>query len=67
MVIIQGSLLDRIDYNIDESLVQVRKGKNTLERVDNKQKTSKCACRMIVLLILGIIILLIVLLVRWFR
>ena len=30
LVIIQGSLLDRIDYNIDESLVQVRKGKNTL-------------------------------------
>ena len=65
-MIIQGSLLDRIDYNIDESLVQVRKGKNTLERVDNKQKTSKCACRMIALMITGIVILLVVLLVRLF-
>ena len=34
--------------------------------MDNKQKTSKCACRTMVLMILGIIILLVVLLVKWF-
>jgi hypothetical protein len=33
-VIIQGSLLDRIDFNIDESLVQVKKGDQTLTRVN---------------------------------
>lgn len=33
LVIIQGSLLDRIDFNIDESLVQVKKGDQTLTRV----------------------------------
>lgn len=34
LVIIQGSLLDRIDFNIDESLVQVKKGGETLTRVN---------------------------------
>ena len=34
LVIIQGSLLDRIDFNIDESLAHVKKGDATLTRVN---------------------------------
>lgn len=66
LVIIQGSLLDRIDYNIDESLAHVKKGDETLTRVENRQKTSKCACRVMTLMVLGILVLGIVLMVRWF-
>lgn len=66
LVIIQGSLLDRIDFNIEESLVHVKKGDRTLTRVEERQKTSKCACRLIVLMVLGVLVLTVVLMVRWF-
>ena len=64
-MIVQGSLLDRIDYNIDESSFQIKKGTETLQRVDERQKKSKCACRMMAIMIIGIIILGIILIVRW--
>ncbi len=66
-MIIQGSLLDRIDFNIDESLVHVKKGDRILTRIDERKKTSKCACRLIALMIIAIVIILIILMVRWFK
>lgn len=32
-MIVQGSLLDRIDYNIQESVVHVKKAEETLTKV----------------------------------
>ena len=63
----QGSLLDRIDYNIDESAVYVKKAEETLGRVDERQRKSKCACRMIALMVAALVILGIILIVKWSR
>lgn len=65
LVIMQGSLLDRIDFNIEESATFVKKGEQTLERVDERQKRSKCACRVISVMVLAMLILATVLVVKW--
>lgn len=65
LVIVQGSLLDRIDYNIDESAFQIKKGTEILKKVDERQKKSKCACRVMAIMIIAVIILGIILIVRW--
>lgn len=65
LVIVQGSLLDRIDYNIQESVVHVKKAEETLTRVDERQRKSKCSCIVIVIMLLAVIILGIILIVKW--
>ncbi len=68
LVIMQGSLLDRIDYNIEESVAQVQKGDVKIEEAEKWQKkTSKCSRNVMLLFIAVIAILGIVLIVKWSR
>ncbi|ODV89356.1 hypothetical protein CANCADRAFT_3984 [Tortispora caseinolytica NRRL Y-17796] len=63
MVIDQGTLLDRIDYNIENTVVNVKQADKQLIKAERYQKrTTKC--RIIFLLVLLIFGLLIILLVR---
>ncbi|CAK75325.1 unnamed protein product (macronuclear) [Paramecium tetraurelia] len=48
LVIEQGTLLDRIDFNIDQTFTRIQKGKQQLVQANTKQETSdraqKCIC-----------------------
>ncbi|CAD8135727.1 unnamed protein product [Paramecium pentaurelia] len=48
LVIEQGTLLDRIDFNIDQTFTRIKKGKEQLVQANTKQETSdraqKCIC-----------------------
>jgi len=41
MVQDQGTILDRIDYNIEQTQVQVQEGYKQLKKADSYQKTNK--------------------------
>ena len=55
LVIHQGSILDRIDYNIDESLHNVKKGYKELQQANENLK-SNCARNSIFILIIIIFV-----------
>ncbi|GME75491.1 unnamed protein product [Ambrosiozyma monospora] len=62
IVIEQGTVLDRIDYNLNNSLVQFKKADKNLNKAETYQKqTRKCKCvlLLVLLIILGIMILLV--------
>lgn len=68
MVILQGSLLDRIDENVTASREAVAKGMGHLVKAEKHQKkTGRCACGVMVVLLVAISILLVVLLSRWLK
>ena len=41
LVIEQGSILDRIDFNIEETLVQTKKGNEQLTKANEHQKSNR--------------------------
>jgi len=60
LVLEQGTILDRIDYNIEQTVTKVRQGVTELEKADEYSKkmyTLKCILCLLVLIILLIIIL----------
>ena len=59
LVIEQGSLIDRIDYNIEETLQHVEKGVVHLKGADEKAE-SACARKCMCFLILAILVMAIV-------
>lgn len=68
MVIQQGSLIDRIDFNIEEAHEHIENGLGHLRNVEEKVD-SPCARRTMCFLILGILALAIVIgfkLSKWF-
>ena len=62
LVIEQGTVLDRIDYNIESSLVKIKKGVVDLEDAD---KQSKKALTMKCIILLAIICLLLLIVFIW--
>jgi len=56
LVIEQGSLIDRIDYNIEETFTHVEQGNVHLVNAE-KQQDSSCSMKCILVLILLIVIL----------
>lgn len=60
MIVDQGSILDRIDYNIEHASVQINKGLQQLQKADKYQKKSR-KMYLILLLALFIIVLIIIL------
>lgn len=60
LVIHQGSLIDRIDFNIEETLTHVQKGNEHLKSADDKadnKYASKCIiCLMTAIMILAIVL-----------
>lgn len=66
MVILQGTLLDRIDYNIEESYQNVQKGVEHIVKAEKYQKkTSNCAFKTMLVFLVGIAILSIILAIKW--
>jgi syntaxin 16 len=66
MVILQGSLLDRIDFNIDEAHHNVVQGAEHIEKAEQYQKkSSNCAYRTMILCLIAIAILSVVLAIKW--
>lgn len=63
---IQGTLLDRIDVNLDEAITHVKKGKEELGKALEHQK-SPLACRIILGMVAVLVILGIVLIVKHAR
>ena len=60
LVLEQGTLIDRIDYNIDKTMEHTQKGVEHLRKAEKKQ-SSPCADRCIQILV-GVIVLLILIL-----
>ena len=52
LVVEQGSLLDRIDYNVEQTLDNLSKAKGHIDKADKHQKRSRSALCIIVLLML---------------
>lgn len=64
LVVQQGSILDRIDYNIEESLHNVQKGHKELIQADKNLK-SNCARNGIFILIIVVFIEAVMLVFKW--
>ncbi|KAJ1965641.1 Integral membrane protein SED5 [Dipsacomyces acuminosporus] len=64
MVIDQGTMLDRIDYNVENTVVSVAAAADELEKADKHQK-SAVANKCIVVLAVVAIVLFIILLLKW--
>jgi len=63
LVIEQGTVLDRIDYNIEQTLVSVKQGTQELEKaneISKKSKTIKCIILLICINIFFMIVLLMI-------
>jgi len=55
LVIEQGTLLDRIDYNIEQTLVKVKEGVKDLTKADEyskKARTIKCILALIFIIVI---------------
>ena len=64
LVIEQGTILDRIDYNVEQTVARVKSGVADLDKADDISKkaiTAKCIGAMIVV----VVILVIALIIRW--
>ncbi|KAI8325222.1 t-SNARE [Martensiomyces pterosporus] len=64
MVIDQGTMLDRIDYNVENTVVNVAAAAEELEKADKHQKNA-VANKCIVVLGVVVVVLFIILLVKW--
>lgn len=60
-MLLQGTILDRIDYNIEHTAVQVEKGLEHLQKAEKYQKKNRKM--MIIVVLFVIVIVLIILLV----
>ncbi|XP_060527019.1 syntaxin-16 [Cylas formicarius] len=65
MVADQGTILDRIDYNIEQTQVQVYEGFKQLQKADNYQRKNRKMCAIIMLTATTILLLLILILVKF--
>mgnify|MGYP000060686473 CR=1 FL=1 len=55
--LLQGTILDRIDYNIEHASVQVEKGLKQLQKAEKYQKKSK---KMYIIMILALLIVILI-------
>lgn len=63
MVIEQGTILDRIDYNLENTKVELKQANKELTRATNYQKLNN-KCRLILLLILVVLALIMILIIK---
>lgn len=64
LVIDQGTILDRIDFNIEDTLVQTKKGNEQLVKANEYQKSSRGTYCIIILSVL-IFFFLVILIVKY--
>nr|KAG5712189.1 hypothetical protein BaRGS_014539 [Batillaria attramentaria] len=61
MIVDQGTILDRIDYNIEHATVQVDKGLQQLQKAEKYQKKNrKMLCIMVLALVIVILIIILI-------
>lgn len=65
LVVHQGTILDRIDYNVEQTLENVVKGTEELEKADNYQRCSR-ATGCIMIMIVCIVVLSLALILKHF-
>lgn len=58
LVIDQGTILDRIDYNMEQTVMKVEEGVHQLERAEKKQKQSALVICIMLLLVMIVLMLL---------
>lgn len=63
LVIDQGSILDRIDYNIEQVVVQSKEANTQLQKAEKSQKSNR-AMKAIILLVLVNLVLIVILVVK---
>ncbi|VEN41653.1 unnamed protein product [Callosobruchus maculatus] len=64
MVVDQGTVLDRIDYNIEQSAIQVHEGFKQLQKADAYQRKNRKMCAIIVLAATTILLFFILVIVK---
>lgn len=64
MVVDQGTVLDRIDYNIEQTSIQVYEGFKQLQKADAYQRKNRKMCVIIVLAAVTIVLLFILIIVK---
>jgi syntaxin 16 len=64
LVIDQGTVLDRIDYNIEQTLVHAEEGVSQLVKADESQKSSR-SIKCIFCLLAAIAVCIIILYIKW--
>lgn len=64
MVADQGTILDRIDFNIEQTHVQVQEGYKQLQKADAYQRKNRKMCAIIVLAAVTIVLLFILIIVK---
>jgi len=61
LVIEQGTVLDRIDYNIEQALVKVKEGTQELQKAENiSKKMRSVKCMVALILVIAILVILLV-------
>ena len=60
LVVDQGTLLDRIDYNIQESAVKIEEGTKQIVQAEKTQKASRMFLCIIALVVLIVVMLIVV-------
>lgn len=64
MVADQGTILDRIDFNIEQTHVQVQEGFKQLQKADAYQRKNRKMCAIIILAAVTIVLLFILIIVK---
>lgn len=64
MVADQGTVLDRIDYNVEQTHVQVKEGLKQLQKADTYQRKNRKMCAIVVLAAVTILLLFILVVVK---
>jgi syntaxin 16 len=64
MVVDQGTVLDRIDYNVEQTQIQVYEGFKQLQKADAYQRKNRKMCAILVLAVTTIILFFILIIVK---
>ncbi|KAJ8968187.1 hypothetical protein NQ317_006789 [Molorchus minor] len=64
MVVDQGTVLDRIDYNIEQTSIQVHEGFKQLQKADAYQRKNRKMCAIIILAATAIVLVFILIVVK---
>ena len=64
MAVFQGTILDRIDYNVEQTATRVEQGLSQLQKAEKHQKKNRKMIIICVLFIIVVILLIILIAVR---
>lgn len=64
MVVDQGTVLDRIDYNVEQTQIQVYEGFKQLQKADAYQRKNRKLCAILILAVTTILLFFILIIVK---